>query len=161
MTVGLVALILLVALFRQSPLVETLLFALILTVAAIPVALPAVLSVTMVVGASKLAGMQAIVSRLVSIEEMAGMDILCSDKTGTLTKNELTLGEPVLVGAQDRKELLLTAALTCARDAPTRLTRQSSRNSMERARSRTMRSFVSTRSIRSASARKRRCASET
>jgi H+-transporting ATPase len=117
-TVGLVALILVVALFRHSPLVHTLLFALILTVAAIPVALPAVLSVTMAVGAAKLADMKAIVSRLVSIEEMAGMDILFSDKTGTLTRNELTLGEPVLAVASDRAELLLAAALTCEREAP-------------------------------------------
>ncbi|SME96611.1 H+-transporting ATPase [Tistlia consotensis] len=118
MTLGLVALILVVALFRHAPLVQTLLFALILTVAAIPVALPAVLSVTMAVGAARLAGMKAIVSRLVSIEEMAGMDILCSDKTGTLTQNALTLGDPVLVAAKDRDELLLAAALTCEREAP-------------------------------------------
>jgi H+-transporting ATPase len=69
-TLGLVALILTVALYRGDPLVETLLFALILTVAAIPVALPAVLSVTMAVGASALARMKAIVSGLVAIEEM-------------------------------------------------------------------------------------------
>ncbi len=118
MTLGLVAVILLVALFRDQSLINTLVFALILTVAAIPVALPAVLSVTMAVGASKLAGMKAIVSRLVSIEEMAGMDLLCSDKTGTLTKNELTLGEPVPIGTKDRKDLMLAAALTCERDAP-------------------------------------------
>jgi H+-transporting ATPase len=117
-TLGLVAIILLVALFRDQSLVNTLVFALILTVAAIPVALPAVLSVTMAVGASKLADMKAIVSRLVSIEEMAGMDLLGSDKTGTLTKNELTLGEPVPIGTKDSKELLLAAALTCERDAP-------------------------------------------
>jgi len=117
-TLGLVALILLVALFRGNGIVDTLLFALILTVAAIPVALPAVLSVTMAVGASRLASMQAIVSRLVSIEEMAGMDLLCSDKTGTLTKNELTLGELVPIGGVDAKELLLAAALTCEREAP-------------------------------------------
>ncbi len=80
------------ALFRRDPLVETVQFALILTVASIPVALPAVLSVTMAIGAERLAKFKAIVSRLVSIEEMAGMDMLCSDKTGTLTKNELTLG---------------------------------------------------------------------
>ncbi len=65
-----------------------------LTVAAIPVAMPTVLSVTMAVGARLLAGKQAIVSRLVAIEELAGMDVLCSDKTGTLTQNKLTLGEP-------------------------------------------------------------------
>ncbi len=117
-TLGLVALILLVALFRGNGMIDTLLFALILTVAAIPVALPAVLSVTMAVGASRLAAMRAIVSRLVSIEEMAGMDMLCSDKTGTLTKNELTLGELVPAAGADRDMLLTSAALTCERDAP-------------------------------------------
>ena len=110
-TLGLVALILTVALYRGDPLVETLLFALILTVAAIPVALPAVLSVTMAVGASVLARMKAIVSRLVAIEEMAGMDILCADKTGTLTKNELKLGSPVIFKASNAQDLILGAAL--------------------------------------------------
>jgi H+-transporting ATPase len=116
-TLGLVAVILLVALWRGDPLVQTLLFCLILTVAAIPVALPAVMSVTMAVGASLLARMRAIVSRLVSIEEMAGMDLLCSDKTGTLTKNELTLGDPVVFeGAA--AETVRAAALTCDREGP-------------------------------------------
>lgn len=81
-------------------------------------ALPAVLSVTLAVGASALARMQAIVSRLVSIEEMAGMDVLCSDKTGTLTKNEITLGDPVVIAARDKDELLLAAALACERESP-------------------------------------------
>ncbi|MDE2466014.1 MAG: plasma-membrane proton-efflux P-type ATPase, partial [Alphaproteobacteria bacterium] len=117
-TLGLVAVILLTALWRGDPLVETLLFCLILTVAAIPVALPAVMSVTMAVGASVLARMKAIVSRLVSIEELAGMDVLCSDKTGTLTKNELTLGEPVLFAAKDADAVIAAAALTCDRAEP-------------------------------------------
>jgi len=117
-TLGLVALILLVALFRRDPLVETLLFALILTVAAIPVALPAVLSVTMAVGAASLARMKAIVSRLVSIEEMASMDLLCCDKTGTLTQNELTVGSPIVVDAKDEDDLVLAAALACEVEGP-------------------------------------------
>jgi H+-transporting ATPase len=58
---------------------------LILLVASVPVAMPAVLSVTMALGARKLARSKAIVSRLESIEELAGVDVLCSDKTGTLT----------------------------------------------------------------------------
>lgn len=110
-TLGLVALIVTIALLRHDPLLETLLFALILTVAAIPVALPAVLSVTMAVGAQRLARMKAIVSRLVAIEEMAGVDILCCDKTGTLTQNRLTLGEPELFAASGVPDLLGAAAL--------------------------------------------------
>ncbi len=111
LAVALVALILLVALFRGDPMTETLQFALVLTVAAIPVAMPTVLSVTMAVGARVLARGQAIVSRLASIEELAGMDVLCSDKTGTLTQNKLTLGEPFLMDGVTSDEILLAAAL--------------------------------------------------
>jgi len=109
--VSLVILILLVAMFRGDHLLTTLQFALVLTVAAIPVAMPTVLSVTMAVGARVLARGQAIVSRLASIEELAGMDILCSDKTGTLTQNKLTLGEPFLLAGVTRDELIQAAAL--------------------------------------------------
>jgi H+-transporting ATPase len=89
----LVVVIFLVAIFRHESMLEILQFALVLTVAAIPAALPAVLSVTMAIGAIALAAKEAIVSKLVSIEEMAGMDVLCSDKTGTITKNELTVAD--------------------------------------------------------------------
>ncbi len=91
----LVAVIITVAIFRGDPILTTLQFALVLTVASIPVAMPTVLSVTMAVGARLLAKKQAIVSRLVAIEELAGVDILCADKTGTLTQNKLTLGRSV------------------------------------------------------------------
>ncbi len=111
LAVGLVALILIVALFRGDPIMTTLQFALVLTVAAVPVALPTVLSVTMAVGARVLAGYQAIVSRLASIEEIAGMDVLCSDKTGTLTQNKLTLGQPFTVERVTPDEAILCAAL--------------------------------------------------
>lgn len=117
-TIGLIAAIGVAALFRHAPLIETAQFALILAVASIPVALPAVLSVTMAVGAEGLARLRAIVSRLVSIEEMAGVDILCTDKTGTLTKNALALGEPWLAAGVARDDLLLAAALTARRQAP-------------------------------------------
>ncbi len=109
--VSLVILILLVALFRGDPMAETLQFALVLTVAAIPVAMPTVLSVTMAVGARILARGEAIVSRLASIEELAGMDILCSDKTGTLTQNKLKLGEPFLMDGVSSDQILRAASL--------------------------------------------------
>ncbi|MEZ6062126.1 MAG: plasma-membrane proton-efflux P-type ATPase [Planctomycetaceae bacterium] len=109
--VVLVVLILLVALFRGDPMTETLQFALVLTVAAIPVAMPTVLSVTMAVGARVLARGQAIVSRLAAIEELAGMDVLCSDKTGTLTQNKLTLGDPFLMDGVTSGQILQAARL--------------------------------------------------
>ncbi|MGX1198640.1 plasma-membrane proton-efflux P-type ATPase [Parvibaculum sp. MBR-TMA-1.3b-4.2] len=117
-TAALVAFTVIIALYRHDPLFETLQFALILTVASIPVALPAILSVTMAVGAEKLAALRAIVARLVSIEEMAGMDVLCSDKTGTLTKNELTLGDLQPLDGVSADELIEAAALACDPEAP-------------------------------------------
>jgi len=110
-TLALVGLVLVVALFRATPLLETLQFCLVLTVAAIPVALPAVLSVAMAVGAMRLARQQAIVSRLVSIEELAGADVLCCDKTGTLTQNCLVLAEPVSFAGTEAAEVVQAAAL--------------------------------------------------
>jgi H+-transporting ATPase len=115
--VALVVLIIAVALFRGDKFSTTLQFALVLTVAAIPVAMPTVLSVTMAVGARILAKKQAIVSRLASIEEMAGMDVLCSDKTGTLTQNKLTLGEPFCVGDAKPEDVVLSAALASRTEA--------------------------------------------
>jgi H+-transporting ATPase len=110
-SIGLAIVLLIVQIFRAASILSLVQFTLILVVAAIPVAMPAVLSVTMAVGARALAKMKAIVSRLESIEEMAGMDILCSDKTGTLTQNRLTVGEPVPLGDVSADELKVAAAL--------------------------------------------------
>jgi H+-transporting ATPase len=107
----LVVLILGVAMFRGDNMLTTLEFALVLTVAAVPVAMPTVLSVTMAVGARLLAQKEAIVSRLASIEEMAGIDVLCSDKTGTLTQNKLTLGDPFTLEGVSADDVILTAAV--------------------------------------------------
>jgi H+-transporting ATPase len=82
--VALVTLILAVALFRGDRMLTTLQFALVLTIAAVPVAMPAVLSVTMAVGARTLARKKAIVTRLAAMEELAGIDVLCSDKTSMI-----------------------------------------------------------------------------
>jgi H+-transporting ATPase len=108
---ALVVLIIGIGIFRHEGFMEMFQFALVLMVAAIPAALPAVLSVTMAVGASALARKEAIVSKLASIEEMAGMDILCSDKTGTITKNELTVAEVVPFGQFTGNQVLLYASM--------------------------------------------------
>ena len=111
LAVVLVAVIITVAIFRGDKILTTLQFALVLTVAAIPVAMPTVLSVTMAVGARILAKKKAIVSKLVAIEELAGVDILCADKTGTLTQNKLTLGDPFSVGNVSAEQVILDGAL--------------------------------------------------
>ena len=95
----------------HQPIIDLLIFALVLTISAIPVAMPAVLTVTMAIGARVLAAKEAIVSRLDAIEETAGMTILCSDKTGTLTENKMSLSDPYLVKGFSEDELMLDAAL--------------------------------------------------
>ena len=111
LAVALVVLILAVALFRGDKFLTTAEFCLVLLVAAIPVAMPTVLSVTMAVGARLLAKKEAIVTRLSAIEELAGADVLCSDKTGTLTQNKLTLGDPFTVNGIPPAEAILFGAL--------------------------------------------------
>lgn len=104
-TVIMVAIIIFAGVKRHENIWELLEFSLVLTVAAIPVALPTVLTVVMAVGAVNLARKQAIVSRLAAVEEMAGMDILCSDKTGTLTQNKMTVGTPYIEENHTPEEL--------------------------------------------------------
>lgn len=111
LAVGLAILLSTVQIVRGEHFLEVLQFVLILVIASIPIAMPAVLSVTMALGAIVLSKEKAIVSKLQAIEEMAGVDILCSDKTGTLTKNLMTLGEPILFEAKDTQQCILAGAL--------------------------------------------------
>lgn len=109
LTLIMITVILISAYFRDENMMEIIRFSLVLTVAAIPVALPAVLSVTMAMGALNLARKKAIVSRLVAIEELAGVDVFCLDKTGTLTQNSMTVFDAIVLKNFSEKELFLTA----------------------------------------------------
>ncbi len=111
LAVALVILVFIAAVLRHEALLEIFQFALVLVVAAIPVALPAVLTVTMAIGATALAKKEAIVSKLVSIQEMAGVDVLCSDKTGTITKNELSVTKIEPLNGSTAPDVLLMSVL--------------------------------------------------
>lgn len=98
-------------LLRGEPILETLRFAIILIIASIPVALPTVLSVTMAIGAATLAKHKAIVSNFMAVEELAGTEELCIDKTGTLTKNAIEAYPPTLYADYTEEELYMYALL--------------------------------------------------
>lgn len=112
----LVAIIFGVVLGKGNDFLETLSICVVILVASIPVAMQVVCSTTMAVGARALARRKAIVSRLNSIEELAGMQILCSDKTGTLTKNELTVQSPTLMGKFTVQDIFMNAGLASKRE---------------------------------------------
>ncbi len=109
--VVLVALTTTVSLLRGNAVLQTLEFALVLTIASVPVALPAVLSVTMAVGARQLAHRKAVVSHLPAVEELGGIDVLCSDKTGTLTQNKLAVAQQWTAPGVTQSDVLLAASL--------------------------------------------------
>ena len=103
---------------KAEPLLETISFVLVLAVASIPVALPAVLSVTMAIGANNLAKRKTIVSNFKSIEELAGVSHLCIDKTGTITKNKLSVLNPKTFGNFSTKDLFVFGILTTDSEKP-------------------------------------------
>ena len=101
--------------YRTDNIVDILRYSLGITIIGVPVGLPAVVTTTMAVGAAYLAKKKAIVQKLSAIESLAGVEILCSDKTGTLTKNKLSLHEPYTVEGVSADDLMLTACLAASR----------------------------------------------
>ncbi|KAF8312959.1 plasma-membrane proton-e [Clavulina sp. PMI_390] len=88
-----------------------LVYALIFLIIGVPVGLPVVTTTTMAVGAAYLARRKCIVQKLTAIESLAGVDVLCSDKTGTLTANKLSLNEPYVAEGVDKEWLMCVAVL--------------------------------------------------
>ena len=101
--------------YRKTGFRELLEFTLAITIVGVPVGLPAVVTTTMAVGASYVAKRGAIVQKLSAIESLAGVEILCSDKTGTLTRNKLSCQETFCVAATNPAEIILTSVLAASR----------------------------------------------
>lgn len=101
--------------YRNNNITIILRFTLAITVVGVPVGLPAVVTTTMAVGAAYLAKKDAIVRKLSAIESLAGVEILCTDKTGTLTKNKLSIHEPYCNEEFRTDDLILTACLAATR----------------------------------------------
>ena len=110
-TLALVASILAINLFLGRPLLDSLLFSLALAVGLTPQLLPAIISVNLSHGARRLAARKVIVKRLASIENFGGMDVLCADKTGTLTEGRLELRSAQDIAGGESERVLLHAYL--------------------------------------------------
>ena len=115
MFLGIVALILVAiyALIIGTGFLSILTFAIIFLMGAVPVALPAVLAIVQSVGAVELSKKGVLVTRLDSIEDAASIDILCLDKTGTITQNQLSVGEVIPFGDITTNEVVMMAGLAC------------------------------------------------
>jgi H+-transporting ATPase len=107
----LVAIVLVYAASRNLPLAEMLPFVLILLIAAVPVALPATYTLAGAIGALAVSRHGVLVTRLPALEEAAGMEVLCSDKTGTLTENRLTFAGVYACPSFTEEQVLQAAAL--------------------------------------------------
>lgn len=101
------------AVLTHMPLLQVLPFTLILLVASVPAALPATFAIATALGAQELSHQGVLVTSLSAIEEAAGMDVLCTDKTGTLTENRLSLTALHPYAGADENEMVRLAAMAC------------------------------------------------
>ncbi len=116
MYLGIAALVLILAygviMRLEEHIVNMLTLAVIFLMGAVPVALPAVLTIVQSVGAMELAKKGALVTRLDSIEDAASIDVLCFDKTGTITQNKLSVAESMPFSEFTKEDVVTTAALS-------------------------------------------------
>ncbi|MEM0139481.1 MAG: plasma-membrane proton-efflux P-type ATPase [Ferroplasma sp.] len=114
--VVLVIILAIYSVYLNIPITDVIPFALVILIASIPVALPATFTIAMALGALHMSRRGEIITRLSAIEDVASMDILCMDKTGTLTENHLTLKTPKIYSA-DENSLLKYASYASERES--------------------------------------------
>ena len=107
----LLGVVLVLSLLRHAALLELIPLMLVLLMSAVPVALPVMFTVSMAFGAKELAGRGVLVTRLSAAEDAATMDVLCVDKTGTITMNQLTVTGVIPLGQASESDVLLVGAL--------------------------------------------------
>ena len=105
------AVVIVMSLIRGAPLIEMVPLMLVLLMSAVPVALPVMFTVSMAVGSKELAKRGVLVTRLSAAEDAATMDVLCVDKTGTITMNRLTVTDVIPLGHATETDVLLAGAL--------------------------------------------------
>jgi H+-transporting ATPase len=101
--------------YHSATMTQHLTFILVITLVGVPVGLPVVVTTTLAVGAAELARNGAVVRKLASVESLAGVDVLCADKTGTLSENKLSVGDARAFGANTAEDVMLVASATCSR----------------------------------------------
>jgi len=108
---ALLSVVIVLSLIRGSPLVEMIPLMLVLLMSAVPVALPVMFTVSMAIGSAELAKRGVLVTRLSASEDAATMDVLCVDKTGTITKNQLAVTGVIPLENAKESDVLFAAAL--------------------------------------------------
>ena len=108
---ALVCVVIVLSLIRGSPLIEMLPLMLVLLMSAVPVALPVMFTVSMAVGSKELAKLGVLVTRLSAAEDVATMDVLCVDKTGTITMNQLAVTGVIPLEQASESDVLFAGAL--------------------------------------------------
>ncbi len=113
--VTLVLLMVIYSFFTKVPLSNVIPFALVVLIASIPVALPATFTIAMAIGALEMSKKGVLVTRLNAIEDASSMDVLCMDKTGTITENKLYVVDPIVM--QGNEEELIRSAVLASEEA--------------------------------------------